>query len=258
MASGSAVVSVSLLFLLVAAVICMPSPSAAAASSGSRGWKVGGRTVVSDVRENKEVQDLGRFAVREHNRRLGPGARADRRLVFGGVVGAERQVVSGIKYYLQIVAVSDQEAAVPGSGHLFDAVVVVKAWLGSKDLLSFSPSSSNLRAVDGKVCSVQWAFDPESSSPPPTSPPANTVIAAYFVVAPRPTAADATAPSRCCSYDVLLPPLLMRLEPGHTAASCCCTIAPYSAIARSAAAAAFLLPPLLASSPMIAAVDAHQ
>lgn len=54
-------------------------------------------------------------------------------LSFSGVVAAERQVVSGIKYYLTIVT---------EGGRVFDAVVVVKPWAEVRDLVSFAPSAS--------------------------------------------------------------------------------------------------------------------
>ncbi|XVE81212.1 hypothetical protein DITRI_Ditri15bG0044600 [Diplodiscus trichospermus] len=100
------------------------------------GRMVGGRTQISDVKTNKEVQELGRFSVEEYNRRNGRfGGKGGRELVFSEVVEAERQVVSGIKYYLKI------EASQNGLTRTFESVVVVKPWLRSKELLNFSPST---------------------------------------------------------------------------------------------------------------------
>ncbi|XP_010926673.1 cysteine proteinase inhibitor 5 [Elaeis guineensis] len=99
---------------------------------GGDGRKVGGRTEVPHVESDKEVQDLGLFCVEEYNQRL-HGGRSEA-LTFLRVVAAERQVVSGIKYYLKI-------AARDGRERTFDAIVVVKPWLKSRSLLSFTPSA---------------------------------------------------------------------------------------------------------------------
>ncbi|KAF8388488.1 hypothetical protein HHK36_027160 [Tetracentron sinense] len=100
---------------------------------GLGGGKVGGRTEIKDVKKNKEVQDLGRFSVEEFNRNQ---KKKDLALVFSEVVEAQKQVVSGIKYYLKIAAVQK------GMPKTFDAVVVVKAWARSKELLTFAPSTN--------------------------------------------------------------------------------------------------------------------
>jgi hypothetical protein len=100
-----------------------------------RGRKVGARTEVRDVEGNREVQELGRYSVDEHNRRQ--REEGDRegesggRLEFGRVVSAQRQVVAGLKYYLRVAAADDR---------VFDAVVVVKPWLQSRALLRFAPA----------------------------------------------------------------------------------------------------------------------
>ncbi|XP_058103193.1 cysteine proteinase inhibitor B-like [Magnolia sinica] len=97
---------------------------------GRKDGKLGGREEITDVKSNQEVQTLGKFCVQEFNKtsRRGP-------IAFSQVVKAEKQVVSGIKYYLTI------EAAEGGVKRTFDAVVVVKEWLHSKELLSFVPKS---------------------------------------------------------------------------------------------------------------------
>ncbi|KAK1319079.1 Cysteine proteinase inhibitor 5 [Acorus calamus] len=104
----------------------------AASSSTVRlgGGRVGGRSDVTDVKHNKEIQDLGRFSVTEYNANLaGRGLRVS----FVEVVAAQRQVVSGVKYYLTVVATEGSVSK------RFQAVVVVKAWLKSKELVSFDP-----------------------------------------------------------------------------------------------------------------------
>ncbi|KAL4561070.1 hypothetical protein LXL04_033232 [Taraxacum kok-saghyz] len=98
----------------------------------------GGRTKVTDVKSNKELQELGRYSVLEYNRmqRISSG-KNDGDLMFSQVVEAEKQVVSGMKYYLKIEAFSKTSE----DPKVFEAVVVVKPWLRSKQLQSFAPSS---------------------------------------------------------------------------------------------------------------------
>lgn len=120
---------------IAAAEIGHPQDLAAAAGA------VGGRTEIRDVGNNKLVQSLGRFAVSEHNRRLshggGPVNNGDPvrvQLVFTAVAAAQKQVASGVVYYLKVIAWDR------GGDRPFDAVVVVKAWVKSKELVSFMPS----------------------------------------------------------------------------------------------------------------------
>eukprot|EP00262_Sarcandra_glabra_P006471 TRINITY_DN18797_c0_g1_i1.p1 TRINITY_DN18797_c0_g1~~TRINITY_DN18797_c0_g1_i1.p1 ORF type:complete len:140 (+),score=27.50 TRINITY_DN18797_c0_g1_i1:39-422(+) len=96
------------------------------------GRKVGGWVKIKDVKTNKEVQDLGRFCVEEFNKDH------NAQIKFSEVIQAEMQVVSGIKYHLKIVT----GATGNGNTNKYDAMVVVKAWLNSKELLSFTPASS--------------------------------------------------------------------------------------------------------------------
>lgn len=95
----------------------------------------GGRKKISDVKSNQEIQELGRFSVDEYNRLQKGG---DGGLKFSQVVAAESQVVAGTKYYLKIEAVSKS-----GARKVFDAEVVVKSWVHSKQLLGFKPSPNN-------------------------------------------------------------------------------------------------------------------
>ncbi|KAL5214753.1 hypothetical protein ABZP36_003905 [Zizania latifolia] len=131
-----------LLSLLVAAAAADEYKESYAAAPAV-GEVVGGRTEISDAGSNKLVQSLGRFAVAEHNRRLRHGGVAARasdpvpvKLAFGRVVAAQKQVVSGVAYYLKVIA----RDRIAGGDRPFDAVVVVKAWLKSKELVSFTPS----------------------------------------------------------------------------------------------------------------------
>ncbi|KAL2343486.1 hypothetical protein Fmac_004771 [Flemingia macrophylla] len=94
----------------------------------------GGKTEIVDVKRNTEVQELGRFSVEEHNRRLKGEEEAAK---FVEVVEAQKQVVSGIEYYMKIFATAQAD----GASRMFDSVVVVKPWLRSEQLLNFAPSA---------------------------------------------------------------------------------------------------------------------
>ena len=100
------------------------------------GTMVGGKTQINDVKTNKEVQELGRFAVEEYNRSQGRfRSNGGTELVFSQVVDAQKRVVSGIKYHLKI------EASQNGLTKTFESVVVVKPWAESKEMIKFSPST---------------------------------------------------------------------------------------------------------------------
>ncbi|CAL4959791.1 unnamed protein product [Urochloa decumbens] len=108
-----------------------------------RGRKVGARTEVRDVERDREVQELGRFSVAEYNRRQRVAGCGGERLEFTRVVAAQRQVVSGLKYYLRVAAAEEGGAPENGGGErVFDAVVVVKPWLESRRLLRFKPADA--------------------------------------------------------------------------------------------------------------------
>uniref|UniRef100_A0ACD5UWT9 Uncharacterized protein n=1 Tax=Avena sativa TaxID=4498 RepID=A0ACD5UWT9_AVESA len=137
MAASTAAISLLLLVFATLAAAETAQPMAA----------TGGRTTIEDAPTNKMVQSLGRFAVAEHNRSLshggGSGGNGDPitvRLAFTGVAAAQRQVVSGVAYYLKVIA--RERGAGAGGDRPIDAVVVVKAWLKhkSKELVSFMPS----------------------------------------------------------------------------------------------------------------------
>ncbi|KAK7348602.1 hypothetical protein VNO80_23164 [Phaseolus coccineus] len=116
------------LLLVLACVLC----------GVSHGGLAGGKTEIADVKMNKDVQDLGRFSVEEHNRRVREerGEEAEEEVTFVEVVEAQQQVVSGIKYYLKISA--NQSGG--RDSRTFHSVVVVKPWLRSSQLLNFTPS----------------------------------------------------------------------------------------------------------------------
>ncbi|KQJ82147.1 cysteine proteinase inhibitor 10 [Brachypodium distachyon] len=127
MASSTAAISLLLLLLLLAAATADPA----------RGV-VGGRTDIKNVGRNTFVQSLGRFAVAEHNRLVRGVGPATAQLKFVAVEAAQKQIVSGVKYYLKVIARARAAGNAP-----FDAVVVVKSGLKkkkTKELLSFTPS----------------------------------------------------------------------------------------------------------------------
>ncbi|KAF8402182.1 hypothetical protein HHK36_013134 [Tetracentron sinense] len=123
---SSSLLSLTLLFL------CVSSSSSSVVVRYGR--KVGGRTEIKDVKTNEEVQNLGRFCVKKFNEQ--EKEKGNSVVSFSEVVEAQRQVVSGIKYYLKIAAAED------GVAKRFDAVVVVKPWVRSKEMVTFAPSTS--------------------------------------------------------------------------------------------------------------------
>ncbi|XP_009589279.1 cysteine proteinase inhibitor B [Nicotiana tabacum] len=132
MAKTTKILSFILLFFIISVFSSTPS-------NALGGKKLGGRTQIQDVKTNKEIQDLGKFCVEEYNRNLQKQKQKVNNnnglLSFSEVVEAEKQVVSGIKYYLKISATTSS-----GAPKMFDAVLVVKAWEKKKELLNFSPS----------------------------------------------------------------------------------------------------------------------
>lgn len=92
----------------------------------------GGISPVQDVKNNKEVQDLGRFCVEEFNRQLLQHSNGGgERLVFSEVVDALEQVVAGVKYYLKIAAWSMENREMA----IYDAQVVSAPWKYETGLL---------------------------------------------------------------------------------------------------------------------------
>ncbi|KAF8765953.1 hypothetical protein HU200_007991 [Digitaria exilis] len=131
---------------MVATSLLLLSLLAVATAAAHDTAAVGGRRDIKDVGSNKEVQSLGKFAVAEHNCRLrrsgGVATAGDPvtvQLAFTAVAAAQEQVVSGVAYYLKVVA-RGRGGGGGGGDRPFDAVVVVKAWLKSKELVSFAPS----------------------------------------------------------------------------------------------------------------------
>ncbi|KAL9325366.1 hypothetical protein ACSQ67_006011 [Phaseolus vulgaris] len=92
------------------------------------GELVGEKTEIANVKMNKEVQDLGRFAVEDSNRIMKEMASAKPELTFVEVLEAQKQVVSGTKYYLKIL-VNENGGR---NSITYNSVVVVKG--SSKEL----------------------------------------------------------------------------------------------------------------------------
>ncbi|XP_031093673.1 cysteine proteinase inhibitor B-like [Ipomoea triloba] len=124
------------LFLLLSA--------SSSAQVNAAGRKVGGWTEVKDVKNNEEVQELGRYCVREYNRVLQEKQGGGELLSFSEVVKAETQVVSGIKYYLKISATTSSG----GARRIYDAVVVVTPWAHSRELIDFEPNHPSKHFLD--------------------------------------------------------------------------------------------------------------
>lgn len=128
-------------FLTLTLVSAFVIAYSAAPVKGFGGGSLGGRTKVEDVERDKEVQEMGEYAVDEYNQQqhlMGSVVIGRGDLEFRQVVEAEKQVVSGIKYYLKIEAANSV-----GATKKFDAEVVVQPWKESKHLLNFGPSPLN-------------------------------------------------------------------------------------------------------------------
>ncbi|KAF9602327.1 hypothetical protein IFM89_026484 [Coptis chinensis] len=97
------------------------------------GGKVGNRMEIEDVKKNKEVQELGKFSVEEYNVKIQKEKGKEMIVKFLEVVEGQMQVVAGYKYYLKVNATKNEMPKI------FDAVVFVKPWDRSKELLEFVP-----------------------------------------------------------------------------------------------------------------------
>ncbi|CAN1182494.1 Cysteine proteinase inhibitor 10 [Linum perenne] len=112
---------------------------------------VGARREVEDVKSNWEIQELGRFSVSEFNTKVIKDVAVANQhehllLSFKEVSEAQTQVVSGIKYYLKIIA-SKSNHHQQQQQQLYDAAVVVKPWLNHRSLtlIHFRPSPSSMK-----------------------------------------------------------------------------------------------------------------
>ncbi|XP_031492086.1 cysteine proteinase inhibitor A-like [Nymphaea colorata] len=89
----------------------------------------GGLQPIPDVKNNMHVQELGKFAVAEFNKKHQEAAA----LVFVEVVEAQSQVVAGTNYRLHI------ETLKAGCVRHYKALVYEKTWENVKTLTSFEP-----------------------------------------------------------------------------------------------------------------------
>ncbi|CAA6653975.1 unnamed protein product [Spirodela intermedia] len=92
---------------------------------------VGGLSDVEGAQNSAEVEELARFAVEEHNKK------ENAVLYFSRVVKAKQQVVSGILHHLTVEVIEE------GKKKLYEAKVLVQAWLNFKKLHEFNPISDS-------------------------------------------------------------------------------------------------------------------
>ncbi|XP_031093370.1 cysteine proteinase inhibitor B-like [Ipomoea triloba] len=125
--------------LLVVSMVLVLAGYAAAQEGGAVPLS-GGKTEVSDVKSNVEVQNLGRKSVMEYNKRLKVKENPEngaKRLIFTEVIKAEKQVVAGVKYYLTIKATTSD-----GTAKTYDAEMWVKPNETVHEMLAFAPAAA--------------------------------------------------------------------------------------------------------------------
>ncbi|XP_047938327.1 cysteine proteinase inhibitor A-like isoform X2 [Salvia hispanica] len=110
------------LLLVVAAVVCQ-------IGFCSESPKVGG--LRNTVQNSLKIDDIGRFAVQEHNKNQ------NSLIEFGRVVDAKEQVVAGTMYHLTVEAVDG------GQSKIYEAKVWVKPWMNFKQLQEFKEVDDN-------------------------------------------------------------------------------------------------------------------
>ncbi|XP_042000573.1 cysteine proteinase inhibitor A-like isoform X1 [Salvia splendens] len=109
------------LLLVVAAVVCQIG----FCSESPKSIKVGG------LQNSLKIDDIGRFAVQEHNKNQ------NSLIEFGRVVDAKEQVVAGTMYHLTLEAVDG------GQNKIYEAKVWVKPWMNFKQLQEFKEVDDN-------------------------------------------------------------------------------------------------------------------
>ncbi|GMH28311.1 hypothetical protein Nepgr_030154 [Nepenthes gracilis] len=87
--------------------------------------KVGGVSEDKGFENSAEIEDLGSFAVEEHNKR------ENALLVFARVLKVKEQVVAGKLYYLTLEAID------AGKKRIYEAKVWVKPWMKFRQLQEF-------------------------------------------------------------------------------------------------------------------------
>ena len=108
-----------LFLLLAAALLLLNGVSAARPAVLVGGWRP-----IENV-SDPHVQEIGKFAVTEHNKK------ATASLKFQSVVSGETQVVAGTNYRLVIAAADG------GASNKYEAVVWEKSWMNFRSLTSF-------------------------------------------------------------------------------------------------------------------------
>ncbi|XP_042488280.1 cysteine proteinase inhibitor 6-like [Macadamia integrifolia] len=92
---------------------------------------LGGVREVEGFQNSIEIDELGRFAVDEHNKK------ENKILEFAGVVKAKEQVVAGTLHHLTL------EVVEAGKKKIYEAKVWVKPWMNFKELQDFKPASGS-------------------------------------------------------------------------------------------------------------------
>ncbi|CAN6301828.1 unnamed protein product [Urochloa humidicola] len=115
----------SLLLVAIAAAVAVLAAADTPAATAKNVGLVGGWEVIPDV-EDAHVQEIGAWAVAEHGKRANDGLR------FGRVVSGQEQLVSGVNYRLDIVAVN-----LAGQNATYNAVVYEQIWSNTRQLRSF-------------------------------------------------------------------------------------------------------------------------
>nr|QIC19053.1 putative REF2 [Adiantum reniforme var. sinense] len=96
----------------------------------------GGLQEMPTAQNDLEVQDLGKFAVDEHN------SRQNSDLEYAGIVSAHKKVVAGLMYHLKLRASSG------GNVNVYEAKVWIKPWEKFKSLEHFERVESSLSPAD--------------------------------------------------------------------------------------------------------------
>lgn len=103
----------------------------------------------SQINENSvEIEELGRFAVQEHNKK------ENALLEFARVVKAKEQVVAGTLHHLTL------EVMEAGKKKLFEAKVWVKPWLNFKELQEFKHLGDSPSVTAADLGAKQGAHQP--------------------------------------------------------------------------------------------------
>ncbi|CAN6305281.1 unnamed protein product [Urochloa humidicola] len=120
------IISSVLIVATAVVALCSIAPAAAALAEPEI---VGGWNPIKDV-SDPHIQELGRWAVAEHVKKVNDGLR------FGKVVSGEEQVVSGMNYKLVIEATGPD-----GKSGTYGAAVYEQEWTKTRQLLAFEPAN---------------------------------------------------------------------------------------------------------------------